>query len=167
MKKSISAILSILAILMFAFFAIASGSSDDGETKTQDSDSVAAETVDNSSLGDYQVEIKSARLTENYEGKATVVVTYGFTNNSESPAAFWLSVSDTVYQNGVGLEKAYVLKDGDPYDEANQNKEIKSGVTLDVEVAYILNDAETEIEVEVKEYMGFSDDVITKTFSLS
>lgn len=167
MKKKISVVLSILAVLAFAFFAIASGSSDSDETKvTQEAGEAVAESADSNSLGDYQVEIKNARLTKNWEGKDAVVITYGFTNNADEPAAFWLAFEDDVYQGGVGLEKAYTLKDGDPYDEANQNKEIKNGVTIDVDVAYILNDTETDIEVEVKELYSFDDDVVSRVFSI-
>lgn len=167
MKKYISTVLSILAVLVFAFFAVASSSSDSEDTKsTQESGSAVVENEDVNTLGDYQVEIKSARVTADWEGNPAVVITYGFTNNSSEPESFWLAFEDAVYQNGVGLEKAYFLKDGDPYDEANQNKEIKSGVTIDVDVAYVLNDTETDVEVEVKELISFSDDVISKTFSI-
>lgn len=153
----------------------ASGGGEDTGTETTVAPSVGnsisqavveTEAIKDNQLGSYQVEIKNARLTKNYEGKPVVVITYGFTNNSSEPQAFWLTIDDTVYQNGVGLEKAYVLDDNDPYDEANQNKEIKSGVTLDVDVAYILNDTETDIEVEAKEIVSFTNDVVTRTFSL-
>ena len=46
------------------------------------------------------------------------------------------------------------------------NKEIKSGVTLEVEAAYELNDAETKIDVEVSELISFSDDKISKSFEI-
>ncbi len=167
MKKSISVVLSILAILVFAFFALASGSSDSDEPNaTQEAGEAVVDSADSNELGEYVVEIKNARLTKNWEGKDAVVITYGFTNNADEPAAFWLAFEDDVYQGGVGLEKAYTMKDGDPYDEANQNKEIKSGVTIDVDVAYILNDTETDIEVEVKELYSFDDDVVSRTFSI-
>ena len=44
---------------------------------------------------------------------------------------------------------------------------IKAGVSLDVEVAYELNDTTTDIEVEVKELISFDDDLVTKTFSIA
>ena len=46
-------------------------------------------------------------------------------------------------------------------------KEIKKGATLDVEVAYELNDATTDVEIEVKELFSFSEKVITKTFKIA
>lgn len=164
----------IVVILLIGVIG-ASGSGEDTGTETTAAPSavnsisqavVETEAIKDNQLGSYRVEIKNARLTQNYEGKPVVVITYGFTNNASEPQAFWLAIDDTVYQNGVGLEKAYVLDDNDPYDEANQNKEIKSGVSLDVDVAYILNDTETDIEVEAKESISFTDDVVTRTFSI-
>ena len=46
-------------------------------------------------------------------------------------------------------------------------KEIKKGASLEVEVAYTLNDSTSEIEVEVKELFSFQNTLITKTFSIA
>lgn len=162
----------IIVIVLIAIIGGAGGRDETGVTTTSaDNGSVtqaAAETAesDENSLGSYQVEIKNARLTETYDGKPVVVITYGFTNNAEEPTAFYLAFDETVYQNDIGLNGAYVLKNGDPYSADNQTKEIKKGATLDVEVAYELNDTESDVVVEVKEYLSFTDDVITKTFSI-
>lgn len=164
MKKTLSVVLSVLLVVSFAFFAIASSSSD-GETSTQAAGEAEKGTAENN-VGNYSIEIKSARLTKNWEGKPSVVVTYGFTNNDDDPASFMVAFQENAYQNGVGLEKAYTLDDTDPYDEANQSKEIKKGASLDVEVAYILNDTETDVEVEVEEWLGLSDDKVSRTFSI-
>lgn len=167
MRKSFSAVLSIFLVLLFAVLAIASSSSDDeGSTQQQSAGEVQSLESDNN-VGDYLVEIKDARFTETYDGKPVIVVTYGFTNNSENPSAFYLAFETNAYQNDIGLNKAYVLKDGDPYSEDNQSKEIRTGATLDVEVAYELNDTESDVEIEVEEFMGWSDDKVTKTFTLN
>lgn len=164
MKKSISAILSIALVLVFALFAIASGSSEGEETTQPAGEAQAAETGSN--VGDYSVEIKDARLTETYDGKAAVVITYGFTNNAENAVSFSAAFDATAYQGGVGLNEAYVLKDGDSYTTDNHYKEIKTGASLDVDVAYELNDTETDVEVEVEEFFGWTDDKVTKTFTI-
>lgn len=163
MKKSLSVFLAMILVLSFAFFAIASSS--DGEETTQAAGDAQAAGKD-SNVGSYSVEIKSARLSKNWEGKESVVITYGFTNNSEESSSFDIAFSYNAYQNGVGLERAYTLQDDDPYDEANQSKKIKTGATLDVEVAYILNDTETDVDVEVEEWLGLSDDKVSRTFSI-
>lgn len=164
-------------IIVFVLIGIisASGSGDDtgAETTSAESDinsvtQAVAETeaVKDNELGSYQVEIKNVRLTEDYEGKPVVVITYGFTNNAEEPTSFSLAFDETVYQNDIGLNGAYVLKNGDTYSSDNQTKEIKKGATLDVDVAYELNDTESEIVVEVEELFGWTDEKVTKTFSI-
>lgn len=164
MKKVLAALLSLAILSTFAFFAIASGDSGEAEEKTQEAGMVA--TDNDTELGDYNVEIKSVRMAKDYEGKQVAIVKYVFTNNSDESACFAWTFEDQVYQNGVGLEKAYVLADNANYDESNMSKEIKKGVTLELEIAYVLNDTTTDIDVEVSELVSFDDTVISRTFSI-
>ena len=163
MKKFKSLFLVAAVVLLFSFFALASGSSD---TDNQGSDS-AESSEENGNLGEYKVEIDSCRLAEDYEGKDVVIVKYIFTNNSDDSTAFYTAFDDTVYQDGVGLNESYVVDESANYSADNQTKEIKKGASLEVEVAYELNDTTTDIEVEVKELISFSDDVVTKSFSIN
>ena len=157
--KRIKPLLLVTAIvLIFSLFALASGSS---ETDNQGSDKAEGE-----NLGEYKVVIDSCRFAEDYEGKDVVIVKYIFTNNDNDATAFWTAFDDNVYQDGVGLNEAYVLEDSANYTADNQTKEIKKGASIEVEVAYELNDTTTDIEVEVKELISFNDDVVTKTFSI-
>ncbi len=165
MKKVISLILALLLILSFAVFAMGSSESEEAD---QGSGTAQSADEDNSTLGDYSVEIDSCRLAKDYEGKDVVIVKYIFTNvSADNATAFYIAFEDTVYQDGIGLNKAYVLDDNANYSEDNQTKEIKAGASLDVEVAYELNDTTTDIEVEVKELISLSDKAITKTFTIA
>ena len=158
-------LIALFVILLFAGFALGSSSSD--EVDNQGSGSAASE-ESNSNLGDYSVIIDSCRLATDYEGKNVVIVKYIFSNVSgDNATSFMVAFDDNVYQNGVGLNNAYVLNDSANYSEDNQMKEIKAGASLDVEVAYELNDTTTDIEVEVKELFSFDDDTVTKTFSIT
>ena len=118
-------------------------------------------------LGNYIVEIKSYRLAEDYQGEPIVIVKYGFTNNDNDASAFYLSLSDHVYQNGIGLNECYFVDDSANYSSDNQTKEIKQGASIDVEVAYKLNDTTSDIEIEVSELISFSSKKVTKTFKIS
>ncbi|MBO5105570.1 MAG: DUF5067 domain-containing protein [Clostridia bacterium] len=120
----------------------------------------------NGDLGEYNVNIKSCRLAKDYEGKDIVIVNYGFTNNSDNSASFTFAISDKVFQNGVGLNKCYTAADSAKYSSDNQSKDIKKGATIDVEVAYNLNDSTTPIEVECSELISFSDEKVTKNFNI-
>lgn len=164
--KKLRVLLAVLLIAVFGLFALGSG--DSGSTKDQGNGSAAKQEQDDGAIGKYSVQIDSCRLAEDYEGKPVVIVKYIFTNVSdENATAFYIAFNDTAYQNGVGLNEAYVLDDSANYTADNQTKEIKKGASLEVEVAYALNDTTTDVEVELEELFSFNDTKITKTFSIA
>lgn len=163
-KKLISLIFAIILVAVCAFGMAGCGSSPDIDQGTGKAN---GNTATNNQLGDYSVEIESCRLAKDYEGDDVVIVKYLFTNDKDDDAtAFYLAIEDAVYQDGVGLNEAIFLDDSANYSSDNQMKEIKKGASIEVEVAYELNDTTTDIEVEVKELISFSDKTIKKTFSL-
>lgn len=105
--------------------------------------------ADKSSLENFSVVIQSCRLATDYEGKPIAIIQYSFTNNSDDSDCFAYAIEDKVYQDGVSLNHCYVAADSANYNDANQTKEIKKGVTLEVEVAYVLNDTTTNLDVEI------------------
>ncbi|MBE5928818.1 MAG: DUF5067 domain-containing protein [Lachnospiraceae bacterium] len=162
--KKVNVLLSIVLVLMFAMFALGSGE----ETSKNQGTGTAENQESDTSIGDYTVEIQSCRLAKDYEGKDVVIVKYFYTNVANDDAtAFFTAFDETVYQNGVGLNESYFVDDSAKYNSDNQMKEIKKGASLEVEVAYELNDTTTDIEVEVKELFSFDDTIITKTFSIA
>lgn len=166
MKKH-KILLTLLLVAIFALFALASGSSEEAVDQGS-SVSASAPEEDNTTLGKYSVVIDSCRLSQDYEGKSVVIVKYIYTNVSDDTAtSFSLAFDESVYQNGVGLNESYFVDDSANYNSDNQMKEIKKGASIEVEVAYELNDTVTDIEVEVSEFISFSDKVITKTFSIA
>ncbi len=165
--KNKKILLAVLLAMLFVVFAMGSGE-DTATDADQGSDSAKTTVADNTALGDYSVEIAECRLAKDFEDKDVVIIKYKFTNNNNDTAtAFFTAFDDAVYQNGVGLNEAFVLADSAEYDSANQTKEIKKGATIDVEVAYELNDTETDVEVEVSELFSFEEKTITKTFTIS
>lgn len=126
----------------------------------------ASKNPSNSNLGDYNVIIESCRLSIDYKDAPIVIVKYKFTNNGDEPASFSWSLEDRAFQDGVGLNECYTADDCANYSYDNQTKEIKKGASLYVEVAYVLNDSTTDVEIEVSELFSFSDKKITKTFSI-
>lgn len=162
--KKINVFLSVMLVAVFAFFALGSGDS----SNVEQGEGTAEQSGTESNIGDYTVVIDSCRLAKDYEGDAVVIVKYIYTNVADDDAtSFMVAFDETVYQSGVGLNEAYVLDDSANYTAENQIKEIKKGASLDVEVAYELNDTTTDIEVEVKELFSFDDTTITKTFTIA
>lgn len=162
--RKLCMLLSVVMIFTFALFAMGSG-----EDTSKDQGSGTVDKVEtNTNIGEYQVEIQSCRLAKDYEGKDVVIVKYLYKNVADDDAtAFYVAFDETVYQNGVGLNEAYLLADSANYSSDNQTKAIKKGASLEVEVAYVLEDTTTDIEVEVKEWFSFDDTVIKKTFSIT
>ena len=174
--KRFTAILSVLIIVVFSVFALASGE-DTVEESVGSAEGTQAETKPESAtvpeentnaLGDYSVVIDSCRLAKDYEGKDVVIVKYIFNNvSNEEASAFCASVTANVYQDGIGLNESIFLDDSAEYSADNQTKAIKEGTFLEVEVAYELNDTTTDIDVEVTEWVSFDDKMVTKTFSIA
>lgn len=162
MKKALCLLLALSLLLVFGLFAVASG---EDESTDQGKGSASGNT--SSALGKYSVEISSCRLAEDYEGKPIVIVTYRFTNNADDPISFTVALEANAYQDGIGLNECYFVAENANYSSDNQMKEIKTGATLEVEVAYELNDSTTDVEIEVSELFSFSDKKITKTFSIA
>ncbi len=158
-------LIAVLVVMVFTAFALGSGESetvDQGDASAETKSTVANE------IGKYSVEIDSCRLAKDFEGDPVVIVKYIFTNVADDNAAsFMFAFDDEVYQNGVGLNEAYFLKDSAKYSSDNQTKEIKKGASLEVEVAYELNDKTTDIEVEVKGLFSFDNKTLTKTFKIA
>ena len=112
-------------------------------------------------VGDYTVEIKDAFKAADYEGKDAIVITYTWTNNSEETTSAMVSLMEKAFQDGVQLDNA-ILYDVDGYDPAPYMAEIRPGVSLDVQEAFVLRSG-SPVEVEVSDLFGFADPA-TKTF---
>lgn len=154
MKKILSCILAVVLLCIFSLFAL-------GSLENEEVD------VTDKVVGNYEVDVIDYRLVKDYSNDV-IIIKYSFTNNSDDSKSFSLAVEDTVYQGGISLTETYVLSSSANYDYDNKIKKIKSGATVEIEVAYKLNDTTTDIEVEIKDgsIFGDSDDVITKTFSI-
>lgn len=165
-KKKKWIIIAVIAAVIIIIAVISSAGSGDKSTPDTPAtnSSVEADTTEatNNTVGDYGCVIKSAKLTKNWEGKDTVLLTYEFTNNSSSPASFDVALIDHVYQDGIGLETTFLSDD----DTDLLDVEIKPGVSKDVRKAYLLRNTSTDLEVEISELISFSDEKIVTTVKL-
>lgn len=174
-KKWWIAVIVIVAVF-FVFWLIGMLGGDGSTDTTTDPASTtapvnntqAAEVNSDNNIGNYRVDLKDSRVTSDPSGNDILIVTYTFTNNSDSAQAWSYAVSDTAFQNGVEL--GFVLTsygiDGLSFEE--KLKEIKPGVSLDVQCAYELNDDTTDVQIELKPFVSFSDEAdVTYTITLS
>lgn len=156
----------VIIVVIVGIIGIGAGGNTSTTTHTETNASVIETAVTipiSDSINDLKCEIISATLGEvDYEGNPTVIITYNFTNNSKESASFYTSFNDAVYQNGIECEPNY------GYDtETNEDKEIKPGTTLEITQSYVLNDTTTDIVVELTDWIGLNENVITKTFKIT
>lgn len=112
----------------------------------------------------YAVTIDSCKQTKDYSGKAAVIITYTWTNNSDEARSFMTAISDKAFQDGVELETAILSGSSD----TNSMKEIKPGKSLKVTQAFLLDSKSEPVTVECSEWASFSDALLAKkTFNLS
>lgn len=148
MKK----LLSMLAITtMLLTMLTGCGSSSDQTTSTTDTGSAAASeqtTEDNatessSTLASYSVEIKGAKLCEDYEGNPAIMITYSWTNGSEETTSPLGSMMPQAFQDGVELEVAIV-----DFEYNDGFSDVRPGTTIEVDAIYEMT-SESVVEFEL------------------
>lgn len=162
MKKKI--ITMLLICMLLTAIAACTDTSDNSSTADTEATQVTAEKKTNSELtnkgtvsGKYDVEIVGARKGTDYEGKPCVIVTYNFTNNSDSNASFIGSVSAKAFQNSVECEDAIII-DGS-VDIHPSIAEVQQGGTITVEEAYCLKDETNVVTIQACPLFSFTDEV--------
>ncbi len=168
-------VLIVLACLIGLGIVSSFFSSDESDSSTtnQETSSVVAQQEQTESttqaettaagFDKFDIKVKSSKITKDYSGKKTLIVTYTYTNNYDEPQSFTLALEDHAYQNGIELTPAVVV---DGYSADNQLKEVQKGKSLDVQVAYVLEDTTTPVEITVEELISFSDEKMTFTIEL-
>ena len=117
-------------------------------------------------IGNYRVEIKSARLGKDYDGKNIIIIKYSFTNNDTEPASFSYAFDCTAYQSGIELSESLGYSDDQSISFEEKYVDIKKGATIEVEIAYELRNLSDKIEAEVSSFKyDLRDDKVTGIFS--
>ena len=114
-------------------------------------------------LGEYELHYKGACIMEDSDGNDAIVLKLDFTNNSKESASYLWSVSETALQNGAELEVATVYTDYNTYASTadNQFEAVEPGATLEIQTAFVLNDATNKVEVSFEQIFGKKNGKIT------
>lgn len=166
MKRFIALLMAIM--MVFALAACGGAPSDNADT-SGDKEQKGEEVVKNSGegqLGDYYVKITGYELAEDYDGNPVIIINYDFTNNSEETTSAAFATVFELFQNGVQLETAFLMDYPEGYNGDNYMKDIRPGTTISVSQDFVLEDASSEVEVEVTEFVSFNDDMITYVIEL-
>lgn len=135
------------------------------EATSESTETTTEAPKDSGSLGDFEITIKDATFTKDFEGNNAIVINYDFTNNSKEATSPFLTVIGKAFQDGIELESA-VIMDDKVYDLSIDQKEIKSGVTLEnCQIAFVLS-SESPVEFEISELISFNDKKLVKTFEI-
>lgn len=98
-------------------------------------------------------------ILNNLAGDKCIAVYYEFTNNSDSDKAFYVTVTDKAFQDGVELKSSIFHVNEESHDSS---AEIKPGVTVTICSGFVLRNDYTDVEIEVEPWINFSKNVYDK-----
>ena len=102
-------------------------------------------------------------------GGNIAIVTYGFTNNDyDTGMSFFACVNDSVSQNGVELTESNALKGQFDLFNPDEVKQVAKGETIDVKVAYELQDTVSNITVKASKTVSIAGEnsTVTQVFTI-
>lgn len=107
-------------------------------------------------IGSYELFYKGAKIMTDYDGNDAIVVTMDFTNNSKENTSYLWSFIETATQNDAELTGATIFLSEDSFETVtdSQFSEVAAGETLEVQLAYVLADLTSEVELQWEELLG-------------
>ena len=135
---------------------------EEASAEESEEESNAEETVDS----EFNVELLSTSISQDYEGKPVLVVEYNFTNNSDESASFMFSCQDKAFQNGIECDNT--VFGCDEIDSQQQLNEIQPGTTYALKIGYHLQDTTSPVDIEVTSLDFIDEETLLKqTIELS
>lgn len=182
--KALIAILVIVGVFIVGVIAFGIFSSMSGDDRAADSappvtskDVQASEAVQDQAvesadipaagagtLGDYDVEIKSAFLSSDYTGEPAIIITYEWTNNSDATINAATALMERAFQNGVQIDRSTAFADIPGYESGTSTRSLRPGATAEVQCVFTLPDETAVVEFEISEFISFSTDTVTMEF---
>ena len=108
--------------------------------------------VDPNDLDEYRVDIKSHRVVDLENGKKAIVIRNVCTEQNQradEDFSFYDAFRYGANQNGVRLTELKELPEAAAFDASAQQKPIGKGETVEVEIAYELHDAQTDVSTNL------------------
>jgi uncharacterized lipoprotein YehR (DUF1307 family) len=174
-KKLLTLSLVLIMVLAFSLSACGGNSSPSksnssgsitAASEKSESSNKAAKSSSSGTLGDYDFAIKDYKLVKDYEGKDAILINVKFTNNGEDATSFMVAGDLEVFQDGVELESTVTTgKNSENTD--NDDKDIKTGASIDCAEVFVLKNKTSPVEAELSEFISFSDDKLVKTFNIA
>lgn len=130
--KKVFFIIGVILVIGIAIYSL----DDDANTIERSANS--------NTLYKYELDVKKYGVAKTEDGRYVIAIMYKFTNYDDDEQSFFTGIDDSVFQNGVKLEKAY------DYEKENYETYIKSGASVDVTLVYELIDTKTDVEVVLR-----------------
>ena len=177
MKKKMLSLL-LIAVLMLSMGACSSSESTGTSKATENKGTTVLEAPPKETeipdeslsasgdLGEVSVSIGDLEHIKDYDGNPAILIHFTFTNNSEENQSAMISLSCKAFQNGIGLEDAFIM-DENIYDSSDLMKEIQHGSTIELAKAYALSSDTAPVEFVVSESITFDDIKLGKTYELA
>lgn len=135
---------------------------EDGYTTSTPTESLSEEILNDGTIdtnfGNFTLKYTGYEISKDYEGKSCIIVYFDYTNNSNENKAYEWSTGVKAFQNGVECDTAFIL-DSQNTALGNSSKEVKSGTTIGVASAFLI-DGMDDIELECGVLYGGSVDTM-------
>lgn len=128
-----------------------------GEPKEERGDKaiVLGETIE---FDDFNVTVTKVDIVKSYDDKPLLRITYDYKNTSDEEQSPFMSINFKGFQDGIEVEDFIV---SDDIDLGLGQKKLKGGGELkDIQAGVGIEDLEKELNVEMKEFLTFKDNVV-------
>ncbi len=134
------------------------------QTRAQTNGAAELQIGNTAELPDCLLTYKGARIGKDYQGNPAIILKFNYKNTGSAESMFSTAASVKLFQDGVGLENA-IITDG-TYDAQPSLTTVQNGGALDVEAAYKLRSATSQITVTITDWLGISGRKMSGTITL-
>lgn len=114
-------------------------------------------------MGDFEINVQSFDVVEDYEGKPLLRITYDWKNNSDKEMMSMMAFSFTGYQDGVETDMAIAISDDINLEPSQKNVQPGYGQEGVHDVLSI--DPSKPMQIKLSELMNLSDEAWTYEFT--
>lgn len=136
------------------------------EAPSKETEAPTVPLSDSGELGQLEVSIGDLEHIQDYDGNPAILIHFTFTNNSEENQSAMFSLAYKAFQNGIGLEDAFIM-DESIHSSDDLMKEIQPGTTIELTKAYALSSDTAPVEFYVSEAISFDDAKLGKIFEIA
>lgn len=137
----------LITVLMILCLGACGGQSNDFSTPDE---ATITSTTETPTLP-FEFTITKTEIGKDYKGNDTLFIYFDWTNTTDYTLTFDMNVIIDAFQNGAELDTTFPDMLTDLYDlYDNQSLKIKPGATQSLVLAFVLNDTENSVNLEIE-----------------